>query len=116
MSTPAQDRGIVLGKEYVIGTINGDAASITINAGDIVRLNEDDETDIPAFDKLDKNGKVSRPRFFMDLNRVTMRERYAEPVKAPAYGVYAHSGSTTFTIARELTAEEVAAILTAAGL
>lgn len=121
--TPAETNGIVAGKTYrIVGPKkSGDRldAGSNVVIGDFVQIDEDDDSEIPYFRKVDVDGaRVGSCRTCINVDTTNFRDvtSAVAPVTAPAFGVYVHSGSTTFTIDRELTATQIAAVLAAAGL
>lgn len=113
MTTPAQRKGLVIGQSY---TYNDETDSGHELNGRTVTFKEDDGTDVPEFyvpKDYDSDGWA-----YLHLENIQAGTAPAEAgvVASTEFSVQVAGGSTTITVRKSLTAEQVAAMLAAAGV
>lgn len=118
MATEAQKQGIVLGKRYRVAGPRANGAGY-INAsggcvqGSTVELQEDDNTSLPFFNRLNDDGSIAYKRCCINIED-TQLELIEEPKAEPAaVHVSLNGNSTTIVVQRNLTPDEVSAVLKA---
>lgn len=113
MTTPAQRKGLVIGQSYIYNAENEPGHALN---GQSVTFKEDDGTDVPEFyvpKDYDSEGWA-----YLCLKNIQVGTSPAEPsvVASTEFSVQVAGGSTTITVRKSLTAEQVAAMLAAAGV
>lgn len=106
MSTPAQDKGLVVGQKYHFTDEDGKVHVVTFRSDDASRS--------PSFyvpDEVDSNGDGWNFISLSDISKIEPSERVKEKA---SFTVAVENGRTVIELGKELTAAQVAAVLAAA--
>lgn len=112
--TPAEAAGLVLGKTYVVGDTDDESPV----KGTLLRFKKDDRSSVPLFEIVDQLGNVISDHQYEGIHNLVKGpdgkplavedEKEAAPVQINLNG-----NSTTIVVQRNLTPEQVAAVLKA---
>ena len=117
--TQAADKGLIVGKTYTLTGptkfVAGEHASLGIAVGDKLMFTSDDNSHLPYFKKVDKDGNVTGNQLLVNINRCTLVEVLptpVTPVTTVPYEVTVRSNdeSTLFFVTRVLSKQEIAAV------
>lgn len=113
MTTPAQRKGLVIGQSYIYNAENEPGHELN---GQSVTFKEDDGSELPEFyvpKDYDSDGWA-----YLCLKNIQVGTAPAEPsvVASTEFSVQVAGGSTTITVRKSLTADQVAAVLKIVGI